>query len=102
MSARTNARRTRGWRSRLTRGARLYAARRHTGIPFDERSVLVPLSTGSLQSLGRYTLVVFPLYLWLATFTRHEIVARLVLAVLVTLFGWRTALFILRVDVALA
>lgn len=80
----------------------LWMHKRHALAAYTLVSVLLPLSTGSLQSLGRYALVAFPLYLWLATFTRHEIIERLVFAVLVTLFGWLTALFILRLDFALA
>lgn len=65
-------------------------------------SLLLPLSSGSLQSLDRYAVVVFPLFLWLATFTRRPIVDRIVFATLVTLFGWLVAMFTLRVDFALA
>jgi Gpi18-like mannosyltransferase len=65
-------------------------------------SALLPLSTGSLQSLGRYAVVAFPLVLWLATFTRRPVVDRIVFAVLITLFGWLVAMFTLRVDFALA
>jgi Gpi18-like mannosyltransferase len=65
-------------------------------------SLLLPLSTGSLQSLDRYAVVVFPVFLWLATFTRRPVVDRIVFATLVTLFGWLVAMFTLRVDFALA
>lgn len=65
-------------------------------------SLLLPLSTGSLQSLGRYAVVVFPLFLWLGTLTRRPVLDRIVFAVLVTLFGWLVAMFTLRVDFALA
>lgn len=65
-------------------------------------SVLLPLSTGSLQSLGRYALVVFPLFLWLGTEGRRTTVDRLISAVSVTLYGWLIALMALRVDIALA
>jgi Gpi18-like mannosyltransferase len=65
-------------------------------------SLLLPLSTGSLQSLGRYSVVVFPLFLWLATCSRRPAVERVVFAILVTLFGWLIAMFTLRVDFALA
>ncbi|HYI12106.1 MAG TPA: hypothetical protein VEK57_23840 [Thermoanaerobaculia bacterium] len=65
-------------------------------------SVLLPLSTGSLQSLGRYAVVVFPVYLWLALAGRRPLYDRLLLAAHVTIFGWLTAMLILRVDFALA
>ena len=60
-------------------------------------SVLVPLSSGSLQSLARYALVVFPLFLWLAAKERP-----LVLAMSAMLYGWLVAMFTLRIDFALA
>jgi Gpi18-like mannosyltransferase len=65
-------------------------------------SLLLPLSTGSLQSLGRYAVVVFPLFLWLGMLARRPVVERIVFAVLITLFGWLVAMFTLRVDFALA
>jgi Gpi18-like mannosyltransferase len=65
-------------------------------------SLLLPLSTGSLQSLARYAVVVFPLFLWMGMMTRRPVLERIVFAVLVTLFGWLVAMFTLRVDFALA
>jgi len=65
-------------------------------------SLLLPLSTGSLQSLARYAMVVFPLMLWIATCARRESVERVVFAMLVLLLGWLVAMFTLRVDFALA
>lgn len=65
-------------------------------------SLLLPLSGGSLQSLGRYSLVVFPLYLWLGSFGRDTAIDRLLFAASVTLYGWLIALLILRVDFAMA
>jgi hypothetical protein len=63
-------------------------------------AVAVPLGTGSVQSLARYSMVVFPAFLWLAA--RSEKAERWVTAVLVILLGWMVTLFVLRVDFALA
>ena len=64
-------------------------------------SALLPLSSGSLMGLGRFTVVVFPLYLWLAVAGRAPLVDRMILGLAVTLYGWMIALIILRVDFAL-
>lgn len=65
-------------------------------------SVLLPLSSGSLQSIGRYAIVVFPLYFWLAVSARSPLVDRLITALMVALFGWFLALFALRLDFTMA
>jgi Gpi18-like mannosyltransferase len=65
-------------------------------------SALLPLSTGSFQSIARYAVVVFPLFLWLAVRGRRPGWDRVILAVSIALFGWLTALLTLRVDFALA
>jgi hypothetical protein len=62
----------------------------------------LPLSSGSLQSMGRYALVVFPLFLWLARLGRTPVADRLITAVSVTGFGFLLTLFALRVDFALS
>jgi hypothetical protein len=64
-------------------------------------STLLPLSSGSLMGLGRYTVVVFPLYLWLAVGGRAAIVDRIILGLSVTLYGWMIAFMIMRADFAL-
>ena len=63
-------------------------------------AVAVPLSTGSLQSVARYSMVVFPALLWLGE--RTEKSERWVAAVFLVLLGWMLTLFVLRVDFALA
>ena len=63
-------------------------------------AVAVPLSTGSVQSMARYAMVVFPAFLWLAAKTEKS--ERWVTAVFVALLGWMLTLFVLRVDLALA
>lgn len=80
----------------------LFVQRRWEWGTYTLASLLLPLSTGTLQSLGRYAVVIFPLYLWLAIVARRPMVERLLFAVQLTLFGWLIAMFILRVDFALA
>ena len=63
-------------------------------------AVAVPLSTGSLQSLARYAMVVFPAFFWLAE--RTERTERWINAILLVLLGWMVTMFVLRVDFALA
>ena len=65
-------------------------------------AVAIPLSTGSVQSISRYALTVFPAFLWLAEKTADRTSERLVTAVFITLLGWLIAFFVLRVDFALA
>lgn len=62
-------------------------------------AVAIPLSTMSVQSLARYSMVVFPAFLWLAQKEKNE---RAITATLVILLGWLLAMFVLRVDYALA
>jgi hypothetical protein len=61
-------------------------------------AVAVPLSTGSVQSLARYAMVVFPAFLWLAEKKGERWIA----AVFLVLLGWMLTMFVLRVDFALA
>ena len=65
-------------------------------------SVLLPLFSGSLQSIARYGMVVFPLYCVLAIAGRRPGVDRVILAVSVALWGWLVAMFVSRVDYALS
>lgn len=65
-------------------------------------TALLPLSSGSLQSIARYAVVAFPLFLWLAVRGRQPAWDRAILAINITLFGWLIALLTLRVDFALA
>jgi hypothetical protein len=83
-------------------GIAFVRARRWEWASYTLASLLLPLSSGSLQSLGRYALVVFPVYLWGAVAGRRAVLDRLFLAGLVTVYGWLIALVILRVDFALA
>jgi Gpi18-like mannosyltransferase len=65
-------------------------------------SLLLPLSSGSLQSMGRYAAVAFPLFIALAFLGRRAAIDRVIVAVSIALFGWLIALLTLRVDFALA
>ena len=65
-------------------------------------SALLPLASGSFQSMARYAAVAFPLFLWLAARGRKPAWDRVIFAVSAVLFGWLTALLTLRVDFALA
>lgn len=65
-------------------------------------SAIVPLSSGSLQSMARYALVDFPLFYWLAAIGRTPSRDRAITTGCVILLGWLIALFTLRLDFALA
>jgi Gpi18-like mannosyltransferase len=65
-------------------------------------SLLLPLSSGSLQSMARYAAVAFPLFIALAFLGRRASIDRVIVAVSIALFGWLVALLTLRVDFALA
>jgi Gpi18-like mannosyltransferase len=65
-------------------------------------SILLPLSAGNLQSVGRYALVLFPLFLLLALAGRRPSIDRTLIAAGSILLGWLVALYALRVDMALA
>ena len=65
-------------------------------------SALLPLASGSFQSMARYAAVAFPLFFWLAARGRKPLWDRVILAISIVLFGWLIALLTLRVDFALA
>jgi hypothetical protein len=54
-------------------------------------SLVVPLSFGGLMGIGRFTSVMFPVFIWLATATRSR--TPLLLGVFAVLQGLLTALF---------
>jgi hypothetical protein len=66
------------------------------------QSAIVPMSSGSLQSMARYALVDFPLFYFLAAVGRTPSHDRTITATFVILLGWLVALFTLRIDFALA
>lgn len=65
-------------------------------------SVLVALSSTLLQSQARYMMVVFPLYLVLATWGRRAPVDRMIFAIFLVLFGLMTAMFAAHFTLALS
>ncbi|MDX6614539.1 MAG: hypothetical protein QOD75_3725 [Blastocatellia bacterium] len=66
-------------------------------------SVIVPLSaTVLLQSLARYVMVIFPVFMVMGTWGRTPRRDQAIRAVLITLMALMTALFGLRVGLALA
>jgi hypothetical protein len=69
---------------------------------FTLASVALPLSSGSLQSVARYTLVIFPFFLWLGYQGRRPLVDKPILGISATGLGWFVAWLIMRVDLALA
>jgi hypothetical protein len=65
--------------------------------------VIVPLSaTVLLQSLARYVMVIFPVFMVMGTWGRTPRRDQAIRAVLITLMALMTALFGLRVGLALA
>ena len=86
----------------IVAGVHLLLAREWAFGVYALGAALLPLSSGSLQSMARYAVVAFPLFLWLAARGRKPPWDRAILAISVTLFGWLTALLTLRVDFALA
>lgn len=65
-------------------------------------SVLVALSSALLQSQARYTMVVFPVYMVLATWGRRAKVDQLIRAIFLVLFGLMTAMFAAHFTLALS
>lgn len=86
----------------LFAGGALLMQRRWSFGVYALASVLLPLSTGSLQSMARYAAVIFPLFAWLSVAGRRQSVDRLITGIGITLLGWLLAMLILRVDFALA
>ncbi|HMF57852.1 MAG TPA: mannosyltransferase family protein [Pyrinomonadaceae bacterium] len=65
-------------------------------------SVIVPLSSLALQSLGRYTMVVFPVFIVLAVAGRRPRVDQTIRAIFIGLLGIMSALFAAIVTLALS
>lgn len=77
--------------------------RRQFGLgAFTLLSALVALSSTMLQSQARYMMVVFPVYLVLATWARRPKFNQMVFAVFAVLFGLMTALFAAHFTLALS
>lgn len=86
----------------LVSAALLLVRRQYALGAYAMLSVLLALSSGSLQSIGRYAIVVFPLFFWMAISARSTLVDRLISATLFAGLGWLLALFALRLDFAMA
>ena len=86
----------------LTAGVALLVRRRWAFGVFTLLMVLVPLTSGSLQSMARYSLGAFPMFIWLARIGANPLADRIITAVLVVLYGWFIAFLTLRVDFAIA
>lgn len=65
-------------------------------------SLLVALSSALLQSQARYTMVVFPVYMVLATLGRRAKFDQMIRAVFLLLFGLMTAMFAAHFTLALS
>jgi hypothetical protein len=65
-------------------------------------SVLLALSSTLLQSQARYMMVVFPVYLVLATWTSRPKIHQMVFAIFLVLFALMTALFAAHFTLALS
>ncbi len=64
-------------------------------------SVIVPLSTITLESMARYVLVVFPVFMMLAVAGRRPMVDQVIRAVFIVLLGLMSASFALYLSIAL-
>src|SRR5215510_77966 len=77
--------------------------RRHLGLAFFTLgSVLLTLSSTMLQSGARYAMVVFPVFIVLATVGARERFGQFISAVFLVLFGLLTTLFALHFTMALS
>lgn len=65
-------------------------------------SVFLALSSTLLQSQTRYMMVIFPVYLVLATWTSRPKIHQMVLSIFLVLFGLMTALFAAHFTLALS
>lgn len=65
-------------------------------------SVLAALSSTLLQSQARYALVVFPIFMVLATWGRRSQVDQLIRAIFLVLLGFMTAMFAAHFTIALS
>lgn len=64
--------------------------------------VLAALSTGTLQSMTRFTMILFPLYFCLARFADNPTVEKIILSVSSALLALMTALYAYHVTAAMA
>ena len=86
----------------LTAGGVLLKRRQFALGTYTLLSALVALSSSMLQSQARYMMVVFPIYLVLATWGRRTKVNQMVFAIFLVLFALMTALFAAHFTMALS
>ena len=65
-------------------------------------SVLVPLSSANLDTIDRYVLVIFPVFMMLAVAGRSVRADRVIQTIFASLLGVMTALFAAHVSLAMA
>lgn len=86
----------------LAGGVTLVKRRQYPLAAYTLLSLLVALSSALLQSQARYAMVVFPVYIVLATWGRRAKVDQLIRAVFVAMFALMTALFAAHFTLALS
>jgi hypothetical protein len=65
-------------------------------------TIVIPLSSNTLQSVGRYTIVIFPIYIALASIENSRRVDQVIRLIFTALLGLMTALFAAHFSIALA
>lgn len=65
-------------------------------------TIVIPLSSNTLQSMARYTMVIFPIYIALATVGKSKRIDQVIRLVFVALLALMTALFAAHFSIALA
>jgi hypothetical protein len=86
----------------LACGAALLKRRQFPLAAYALLSLLVALSSALLQSQARYTMVVFPVYMVLATLGRRAKVDQMIRAAFLVLFALMTAMFAAHFTLALS
>lgn len=86
----------------LACGVALVRRRQYPLAVYTLLSLLVALSSALLQSQARYAMVVFPVYIVLATWSRRAKVDQLIRTVFVALWALMTALFAAHFTLALS
>ena len=65
-------------------------------------AIFLPLSTGMLQSLDRYALIIFPMFMGLAMAAKSEKTDTTIRFIFVILLGIMTALFAANYTIAVS
>lgn len=64
-------------------------------------TIVTPLSSSTLQSVGRYTMVIFPIYIALASIGNSRRIDQVIRLIFIALLGLMTALFAAHFSIAL-